>query len=539
MRNNQPVINDEYVIGNDDVLISRSDLQGNITYANAVFVAVSGYSRRELMGEPHNILRHPDVPPPVFANLWKTLKAGDTWQGVLKNRRKDGGFYWVYATVAPLREGNQVVGYTSVRRRASVAAVDRAADIYADMWQHNGRLRGYVLRRGTLHRAGLRGWFERISFSSIKARLIGMVAMSAALLVLSGVVGYYQFMAAQMVVIGAGIALMVVLGAVFMHSLNQSFRASRRVAFQIAAGNVAVQVDTSRRDELGDLLRAIDIMRASLAGIAGDLRQRARTVASAADGIAADNESLSARTEQQAASLQQTAASMDELTTTVRQNTDSAREATRLAETNTQASLATGEQMQALIARMERIAESSSRMVSIISTIDSIAFQTNILALNASVEAARAGEAGRGFAVVASEVRTLAGRSASAASDIRRLIDETHREIATGRNDVQHAGKSLEEVVAQVRQVSELLQNISGASDEQSSGISEVNTAVNSMDQVTQQNASQVQAIATSAGKLTGESQALIHVVVAFRLAGSGAESVEDALQLEVGQSRH
>lgn len=679
MRNNQPVTDNEYVLESDDVLISRSDLQGNITYTNAVFVTVSGYSRDELLGQPHNILRHPDIPPPIFADLWKTLKAGHTWQGVLKNRRKNGGFYWVNATVAPLRDGEQVVGYTSVRRRASASAISRAATVYAGMWQNNGRLRGYVVHRGTLYRAGLRGRFERFSFTSIKARLMGMVLAFVALLILAGGLGIYglnvasdrlerlnqsalenlaslqsidkildrqvevlkpavlntrsadmdgltatwqerrtqvneywrrydaaeqksspekqgfkagfeqlrdditatyaalnagdgyaayqrynnrvqpavdtlsdsvaalvqqqreqaenlmtdarhgqqKMFAAQTGLILGGIVLTVLLSVMLMRSLMRSLNDSRRVMFQIAAGNLAARVDNVRRDELGELLNAIDIMRASLSSIATEVDERVQVVTPAASQIAGDNEDLSARTEQQAASLQQTAASMDELTATVQQNTGNAREATQLAETNARASLATGEQMQALITRMERIAESSAKMNAIVTAIDGIAFQTNILALNASVEAARAGEAGRGFAVVAGEVRTLAGRSADAAGDIRRLIDDTHQEVEAGGRDVKQAGLALEEVVTQVRQVSELIQDISLASEEQSSGIGQVNTAVNEMDQVTQQNAGQVQAIATSAGQLTEEARALANVVAAFRLEGSRPESIE------------
>jgi aerotaxis receptor len=220
---------------------------------------------------------------------------------------------------------------------------------------------------------------------------------------------------------------------------------------------------------------------------------------------------------------------MEEMTSTVQQNNDNARQATELAQQNAASTRDTRQQMEQLVERMQRIAKSAEKMTEMIGVIDSIAFQTNILALNASVEAARAGEHGRGFAVVASEVRTLASRSADAAQEIRKMIDSTTQEVSGGRSAVEQAERAIENVVEQVSRVSDLMASISTASSEQSSGIGQINAAIAEMDGVTQQNATKVQSIAASADNLALEAFELANVVDAFRLEGAQAESTSTA----------
>ena len=178
-----------YELADDEVLISRSDLQGRITYANQTFVEVSGYSLDEIMGEPHSLFRHPSMPKAVFKNLWETIEAGKTWQGLIKNRRHTGEGCWMHTTVAPLLDGKRVVGYTSIRRKASAKAIKRAERVYAAMQQ--GRVRGVKLHYGALRRTGLRGWMQRFSFSSIQAKLIGMVLASIVLLLMAAAAGVH------------------------------------------------------------------------------------------------------------------------------------------------------------------------------------------------------------------------------------------------------------------------------------------------------------------------------------------------------------
>ncbi|UXZ55104.1 methyl-accepting chemotaxis protein [Halomonas sp. 7T] len=668
-----------FELADDEVLISRSDLQGNISYVNQTFIDVSGYSQAELIGEPHSVFRDPEIPSLVFKNMWDTIGKGKTWQGVLKNRCKNGDTYWVDTTVAPLLDGDRVAGYTAIRRKAGPKSIARATRGYIAMQQ--GRGRGFRLHNGALRRAGLRGWVQRFSFSSMQAKLMGMVVAAIALLIVAGAAGVYgltssserlrtlnqtglegiailqqleqrtgqllqalepavrnprradlalleeqvtslsadmgqtwqafsqqrshassfqqglaahidtflagtddaytairdgngfaafeafnnivqptsesisatvnvlvdqERLAAQSLMESAerqqknllwgqlgvllfGIVVMVWLSVAVLKSLLRSLSEARRVTFQIAAGNLANRVTLKRDDELGELLASLETMRASLSGLITEVGNKVDVVTPASEHIKQQNEELASRTEQQASSLQQTASSMDQMTATVQQNTENARQANQLAMQNATTSRETGERMQALVERMERIAASADKMNDIITVIDGIAFQTNILALNASVEAARAGEQGRGFAVVANEVRNLAGRSADAAGEIRRLIDTSSQEIAGGADAVKEAEQAIEQVVKQVMRVSDIMEEISTASDEQSSGIAQINTAVSEMDHVTQQNAGKLQSISSAAQQLTNEAKDLANVIAAFRLEGAEEESSETA----------
>ena len=680
MRNNQPVTQREYVLDEETVLISRSDLKGNVTYANAAFVEVSGYSRDELLGAPHNLIRHPDMPEAAYADFWKTIQAGGAWQGTVKNRRKNGDHYWVNATVAPLRDGDRIVGYTSLRRKASDKQIALADRVYAEI-REKGKSRRYRLHQGALKRRGLGGIVARFQFTSLKAKLTGMVVVAVVLLGLSGGLGLYglnasgerletlnragleavadlqlierhiglgveqlepavrnrrrvdmdavsasltsstqtaqqlweeyrqtssapeesveafnaafstwrdgvasaieavgqangfaafeslnsvvlpatteirelnsqlvdyeragavnlmsdarqgrqQMFIAQLVLMLIGLCVLVALSVFILKSVFRSLAGARYMTFQIAAGNLAARERRQSNDELGELLYSLDTMRFSLSSIVGDVENRVSVVTPAIQQIATENEELATRTEQQASSLQQTASSMEEMTSTVQQNNDNARQATELAQQNATSTRATRQQMEQLVERMQRIAKSAEKMTEMIGVIDSIAFQTNILALNASVEAARAGEHGRGFAVVASEVRVLASRSADASQEIRKMIDSTTQEVQGGRSAVEQAESAIENVVEQVSRVSELMASISTASSEQSSGIGQINAAIAEMDSVTQQNASKVQSIAASADNLALEAFELANVVDAFRLEGAQAESISAA----------
>jgi methyl-accepting chemotaxis protein len=286
---------------------------------------------------------------------------------------------------------------------------------------------------------------------------------------------------------------------------------------RIAEGDLSVAIELRNGDETS-VLHAIKAMRDSLARVVGQVRQGTDTMATASSQIASGNQDLSSRTEQQASSLEETAASMEELTSTVKQNADNARQANQLAVSASEVAVRGGSVVSQVVDTMSAINTSSRKIVDIIAVIDGIAFQTNILALNAAVEAARAGEQGRGFAVVASEVRSLAQRSAAAAKEIKGLIDDSVGKVAAGSQQVEEAGKTMEEIVASVRRVTDIMGEISAASHEQTQGIEQINQAITQMDQVTQQNAALVEEAAAAAGSLQEQAGSLSQLVGVFQL---------------------
>jgi methyl-accepting chemotaxis protein len=289
------------------------------------------------------------------------------------------------------------------------------------------------------------------------------------------------------------------------------------VAGLIAAGDLSRPVVTRPGDK-HSLLMAMETMRASLVQIVSEVRSGTETIATAASEISSGNLDLSSRTEQQASSLEETASSMEELTGTVRQNADNARQANVLAASASEVALQGGAVVAEVVHTMASINESSTRIVDIIGVIDGIAFQTNILALNAAVEAARAGEQGRGFAVVASEVRSLAQRSASAAKEIKALIDDSVGKVEAGGKLVDKAGHTMTEIVASITRVTDIMGEIASASHEQTLGIEQINAAIVQMDEVTQQNAALVEEAAAAAGALQDQSGALAQLVGTFKL---------------------
>nr|WED69591.1 methyl-accepting chemotaxis protein [Pectobacterium colocasium] len=280
-------------------------------------------------------------------------------------------------------------------------------------------------------------------------------------------------------------------------------------------------VQPEGRDEAAQLLHALQDMTVRLRTIVGEVRQGSESIAGASSQLAAGNIDLSSRTEEQASALQETAASIEQLSSTVRQNADNARQANQLAQSTTQQAQSGGQLVTEVVETMGAIDSSSKKIVDIIGVIDSIAFQTNILALNAAVEAARAGEQGRGFAVVASEVRSLAQRSASAAKEIKELIDRSVQTVEAGNRLVVQAGASIQDIVNGVRKVSDLVGEISSASNEQTMGIEQVNVAVNQMEVTTQQNASLVNEASAATQSLQQQAAQLAETVSQFRLGNS------------------
>lgn len=308
------------------------------------------------------------------------------------------------------------------------------------------------------------------------------------------------------------------------------------IAARLGAGDLTVNSHTTREDDIGQLMRGIDSVGGGLAAVVGNVRTSSEAINIASREIATGNADLSGRTEAQAGSLEETASSMEELTSTVRQNADNAQQANQLVGSASEAATRGGQVVGQVVETMSSIKESSRKVVDIITVIDGIAFQTNILALNAAVEAARAGEQGRGFAVVASEVRSLAQRSAAAAKEIKALIGDSVDRVDAGSELVDQAGKTMQEIVSSVRRVADIMSEITAASNEQRSGIEEVNRAIVQMDEVTQQNAALVEQAAAAAESLQEQAAQLVQAVSVFRLHASdkllGVPAEPDRLRL-------
>ena len=310
-------------------------------------------------------------------------------------------------------------------------------------------------------------------------------------------------------------------GVLFSRSITRPINRAVNLARQVSEGDLTAQVDIRGKDEIAQLLQAMHTMQGKLSAVVRVVRENSESVATASAQIAQGNHDLSARTEQQASALQETAASMEELSSTVRQNADNARQANQLAQGASEFATKGGDVVGQVVQTMKGINDSSKKIADIIGVIDGISFQTNILALNAAVEAARAGEQGRGFAVVAGEVRNLAQRSAEAAKEIKRLIGDSVQRVEQGSVQVDEAGQRMAEIVGSIRQVTDIMGEISAASTEQSDGVAQVGNAVTQMDQATQQNAALVEESAAAASSLKTQAQQLVDAVAIFRLAGA------------------
>ncbi|MFG6433851.1 methyl-accepting chemotaxis protein [Roseateles sp. LYH14W] len=316
----------------------------------------------------------------------------------------------------------------------------------------------------------------------------------------------------------AAIAASVLTGVLITRGIVLPLRGAVSVARKVASGNLTSEIAVRSRDETGELLQALSDMNESLKGIVGRVREGTESIASASSEIASGNMDLSVRTEAQAASLEQTLSAMKVLTDAVQQNAQNAQQANQLAQAASTVAGEGGAVVAQVVTTMSSIDASSKKIVDIISVIDGIAFQTNILALNAAVEAARAGEQGRGFAVVASEVRSLAGRSADAAKEIKRLIGDSVDKVAQGNELVAKAGSTMQGVVASVQRMTDIMGEITHASAEQSIGIERVTHTIHDMDKSTQQNAALVEQAAAAADSLKAQAQGLEEVVSLFKL---------------------
>jgi len=517
MRINQPITQRAYDYPDDMTLMSTTDLESHLTYANAAFIEVSGFEREELMSQPHNMVRHPDMPVEAFADMWNTLKAGRSWSALVKNRRKNGDHYWVRANATPVIRQGQHVGYMSVRTKPSGAEIEQAERLYREFREQ--RARGLRFHQGLIVRRGWLAWMSVLQLLSVAGR-IRLAFSTLALLLLMGLGWTMPAGSATWVAMVAGLLALALTDLWLEAQISKPLQRVLTQALSVAAGNPGTRHQLNRVDEIGMLLRAVNQAGLNLTSLVDDVGEQVGGLRQVTQEIAQGNQDLSARTEQTSANLEETATSMEQMTTSVKTNADSARQASQLAGTASQAAINGKTVIERVTHTMEGIAASSRKISDIINVIDGIAFQTNILALNAAVEAARAGEQGRGFAVVAGEVRSLAQRSASAAKEISLLIKDSVARVDSGSGLVTEAGVAMQEIVQQVSQVAERIQDISTATHEQSHGIGQANAAIGQLDQMTQQNAALVEQSAAAAAHLQQQGHRLEEALAVYR--GSG-----------------
>ena len=495
MKSNMPVTQIEHALNDKATLLSTTDKESHITYANSAFIDASGFNEDQLMGEAHNIIRHPDMPPAAFADMWYTLQQGDSWTGMVKNRRQNGDHYWVRANVTPVWHNEKLTGYISVRTVPSRDEITHSESLYQKMNSH--QFKGFRLFKGIVIRRGLLAWTSMFKWLNISQRVnysLGVTALLALLFIFAPFNPFIQS--------GGLLALFLALAIYLKYQICQPVNTLLTQMKKVVSGRKPDNCHLNRVDEIGMLMRLVNQSGLNLNSLVDDVSTQISGIRAISQRVSKEGTALHQRSEETSADLQQTAETAAHTMTMADKTSANAAEG--------------GDIMKQTIAMMQAISRDNGQIVDIIGVIDSIAFQTNILALNAAVEAARAGESGRGFAVVAAEVRNLAQHSASAAKEIKQLIEKNVANVNSGVKMVEQTETHLTGMIGDVLQMSMMIKDISLATREQTQALDLINDSISRVGTMTHNNAEMVERVTDATADLTQRSSRLQQAVQVF-----------------------
>lgn len=510
----------ERMLADDDIIVSKTDLSGNITYVNDAFIRISGFSKEELIGSPQNIVRHPDMPREAFRDFWETIKAGKPWSGMVKNRCKNGDYYWVLAHVSPIFKGDTVVGYTSVRVQPTRQQIQGAVQAYALLAAQPGR---YSIVEGRLQRKigtrRLKNWLGNKPF---KAKMFTWIVVMTTLALANITVQHVGVSATAQTseVILAWLLLIAFLpiSVLAYKDLIRPLSGLQGDVEELVTGALNTPIQTLGSGDMKRVIYALRSLQVNLRLIVSQIREASSGIDERMTLLSRENVDLSTRTQEQSNYMLQMDQNMQKILDSIKENELYCEDAMRL---SNEALAAAGEgahSVEQVSHGMVEIEKSAQQVMGIISIIDSIAFKTNILALNAAVEAARAGESGRGFAVVATEVRNLSLQSAESAKHIKSLIEEVVDRIERASRQSQDTSIRIQKMLSFAQETSSVMQKIVQSNSNQSLSLNQAEDSVQNLRIGTQRNVEQVSRASATVVAIHDETERLLGLVDTFKV---------------------